>query len=455
MTLLLEDLLQATGGEPSQVQAREFAAPSIDSRTLAPGDLFFALRAARDGHEFLGAAAQAGAGGVVVERGRQVPPGLTVVAVDDPRRALGEYGRFVRRKVAPRVVAVTGSAGKTTTKELIAAALGEGALKTEGNLNNDLGVPLTLLRLAPGHGFAVVEMGMSARGEIAHLAQLAEPEVGLVTLVAPAHLETLGSIEEIARAKGELLRALPEGGGTAIFPDDDERLAAEAAGCSRRLTFGETPRADVCLVEAVPQGAEGSDVTLALPGGTVRFRLALVGRHNARNAAAAAAAALAVGLSPQEIAAGLARARPARNRSELVEVGGRRVLADLYNANPASTIAALDTILATRQDRRAVAILGDMLELGPEAARLHRQVGEHAARGGIDGLVGVGKLGREIVRGALDAGFDRDRIFMSDARVAAAVRAIEWTEPGDWILIKGSRGMHMEDVLTALREELE
>jgi len=449
MTLHLEDLLAATGGEAVQTKTSEFVGASIDSRSIRKGELFFALKAARDGHEFLADAQKRGAAGAVIERGRRAPAGVTVVAVADTRKALGAYGQFIRRKVNPKVVGVTGSAGKTTTKDLCAAALGEGTLKTEGNLNNDLGVPLTLLRLG-AEKFAVVEMGMSARGEIAYLAELAEPDVGVVTLIAPAHLEKLGSIEEIAKAKGELFHGLKPDG-VAILPDDDDRLAAEASGCKRRVTFGEGDRADVRVVTATPQG----DVTLSLGGDRIEFKLPLVGRHNARNAAAAAAVAWVLGRPASEIARGLAQTKPTKNRSEVTQVGGRNVIADLYNANPTSTKAAIDAVVGLKGSARAFAILGDMLELGPESPELHHDVGAHAVARGVDGLIGVGKLGREIVRGALDAGMARELVFISDEKYAAAVRAVEWTQPGDWIVIKGSRGMKMEDVLAALREELE
>jgi UDP-N-acetylmuramoyl-tripeptide--D-alanyl-D-alanine ligase len=449
MTLHLQDLLAATGGEALQTKASEFAGASIDSRSIQKGELFFALKAARDGHEFLPDAIKRGAGGVVIERGRRAPAGVTAVAVDDTRKALGAYGQFIRRKVNPKIVGVTGSAGKTTTKDLCAAALGAGTLKTEGNLNNDLGVPLTLLRLG-AEKFAVVEMGMSARGEIAYLAELAEPDVGVVTLIAPAHLEKLGSIEEIAKAKGELFHGLKPDG-VAILPDDDARLAAEAKDCKRRVTFGETERADARVVTATPQG----DVTLSLGGERIEFKLPLVGRHNARNAAAAAAVAWVLGRPAGEIARGLAQTKPTKNRSEVTQVGGRNVIADLYNANPTSTKAAIDAVVGLKGSARAFAILGDMLELGPESPQLHRDVGAHVVARGVDGLIGVGKLGREFVRGALDAGMAREFVFMSDEKYAAAVRAVEWTQPGDWIVIKGSRGMKMEDVLAALREELE
>ena len=448
MTLRLDDLLAATGGDAVQTNARDFSGASIDSRTIQKGALFFALRAARDGHEFLGDAADAGAGGVVIERGRQAPAGLTAVAVDDPRKALGAYGQFIRRKVNPKIIGVTGSAGKTTTKDLCAAALGEGTLKTEGNLNNDLGVPLTLLRLA-NEKFAVVEMGMSARGEIAYLAALAEPDVGLVTLVAPAHLEKLGSIDEIAKAKGELFHGLKPDG-VAILPDDDDRLAHEAKDCKRRVLFGETDRADVRVVTSTPQG----DVTLSLGADRIEFKLPLVGRHNARNSAAAAAVAWVLGRKPADIARGLEHAKPTKNRSEVMQVGGRNVIADLYNANPTSTKAAIDTVVGLRGKARAFAILGDMLELGPESAQLHRDVGAHVHALGVDGLICVGAMGREIAAGAIAAGMKREQVFTADQKTAAAECAAEWTQAGDWIVIKGSRGMKMEDVLAALREEL-
>jgi UDP-N-acetylmuramoyl-tripeptide--D-alanyl-D-alanine ligase len=433
--------------------AHEFTSASIDSRTLSPGALFFALRAERDGHAFLSAAVRAGATGVVLERAEEAPAGVTAIAVKDTRAALSRFGHFLRKKHQPRVVAVTGSSGKTTTKELIAAALGDATLKTEGNLNNDLGVPLTLLRLGPSHRFAVIEMGMSAPGEIAALAALAEPEVGVVTMIGPAHLASMGSIENIARAKGELFHGLAPDG-VAIFPADDARLAAEAGAASRRLTFGESERADVRLLEVKARGGEGSDVTLSLSGARIQFSLALPGAHNARNAAAAAAAAHVLGRSAADIAAGLALARAPKHRSELVEVAGRHVLADLYNANPASMAAALDTIASLREAHAAIAILGDMLELGEDAKRYHREIGEHAARLGLQGLVGVGLLGREIVAGARAAGMNPEYLFHTNEKYAAAVRATQWLKRGDFVLIKGSRGMRMEEVLEALQEEL-
>jgi UDP-N-acetylmuramoyl-tripeptide--D-alanyl-D-alanine ligase len=327
-------------------------------------------------------------------------------------------------------------------------------LATIGNLNNELGVPLTLLRLDGSQPYAVIEMGMSARGEIAYLTTLAEPEVGLVTQIAPAHLEQLGSIAAITRAKGELFHGLATGG-TAIYPDNDDGLAEEARAAAHRVTFGESERADVRLVQWESVGSAGADITLALGGQRHTLRLALVGRHNARNAAAAAAAALVLGRAPADIVAGLAKARPAKDRSEVVEVGGRKVLVDLYNANPTSTRAALDAVASLRGPARSIAVLGDMLELGPTGPELHRAVGAHAQRVGFDAVIGVGELGREIVAGARAAGMSEERaVTLTDKREAAALAAA-WAGRGDWIVIKGSRGIRMEQVLEALQEELD
>jgi len=304
-------------------------------------------------------------------------------------------------------------------------------------------------------------IGVGLMGEV-YAVRLLAAGFGVIGFdVDPARMKRLaqigaraGSLDEIARAKGELFAGLAPGG-VAVLPDDDERLAAQAAGAAHKLRFGESERAEVRLAACQPAGAAGSDVVIDLQGARISFRLPLPGRHNARNAAAAAAAAHALGRTPDQIAAGLAAARPAHHRSEIVPIGGRNVLADLYNANPSSERAALDTLVELRGEKRAVAILGDMLELGPDEVRLHCELGEYVAARGVDGLVGVGKLGREIVRGATDAGMPLDRVFITTEKMPAAVRAVEWTGPGDWLLVKGSRSMHMEDVLDALKDELE
>jgi UDP-N-acetylmuramoyl-tripeptide--D-alanyl-D-alanine ligase len=467
VAITLDEVTRATGGRALTPARGPFGGASIDSRSLTAGDLFFALPGARvDGHDFCAAALARGAGALVVTPARAAEfvaaarsAGAAVVAVDDVRRALADLARAHRRALTLPVVGVTGSNGKTTTKELLAAILeaavgAPAVLATTGNLNNDLGVPLTLLRLHAGHRFAIVEMGMSAPGEIAALCALAAPGVGVITGIAPAHLEHLGSLAAIAHAKGELFAGLPEGG-IAIYPDDQPLLAAEAARlpAAQRRCFGRGAEATVRIAAVEPRGAAGLALELVVGAVTIACDLPLPGPHNARNAAAAAAAALALGIEPAVIAAGLARGRTAAHRSTVVEVGGRHLIDDCYNANPSSTRAGLEMLVSLRPaGRAAVAVLGDMLELGPTSPQLHVDVGQAAAHLGLDHLVAVGELARGFLRGARQAGMDDGRL-VAVADPAAAARAVHArTAPGDWVLVKASRGMRLETVIEELRK---
>jgi UDP-N-acetylmuramoyl-tripeptide--D-alanyl-D-alanine ligase len=496
VTITLDEVTRATGGRALTPARGPFGGAAIDSRGLQRDDLFFALPGGRvDGHDFCAAALAAGAGALVVRRERApalvaaaAAAGAAVVAVADVRRALADLARAHRRSLAPPllngcggaspsapplldgcggaspsappllIVGVTGSNGKTTTKELLAAILEEAAgaaavLATSGNLNNDLGVPLTLLRLHAGHRFAVIEMGMSAPGEIAALAELAAPTVGVITGIAPAHLEHLGSLEAIARAKGELFAALPPTG-IAIYPDDQPLLEAEAARvpAPQRRRFGRGDDATVRIGAVTPRGAAGLALELAIGPVTITCDLPLPGPHNARNAAAAAAAAAALGIAPPVIAAGLARGRTAAHRSTVVEVAGRHVIDDCYNANPSSTRAGLEMLTSLRPPgRTAVAVLGDMLELGPGAPQLHLDVGQAAAHLGVDHLVAVGELARGFLRGARQAGMADRQLVAAPDPAAAAREVAARTKPGDWVLVKASRGMRLETVIEELR----
>ena len=356
-----------------------FTGVSIDGRNVPPGGLWFAIRGERfDGHQFANQAIECGPAGFVVERGRATEilalPGaenLAIIEVDDSIRALGALGRAWRLAMpALRVAGVAGSNGKTTTKEMLAAILeahaGEAAvLKTEGNFNNHIGLPLTLLRLNSSHRFAVLEMGMSALGELAYLATLGRPDVAVVVNIGAEHLLTLNDIETVARAEGEIFASLPPDG-VAVWPDDEQRIApyAEASRAARRICFGRTAGVGVRVLSAVVK-TDGTDIVLRLPDGAlVESHLGIVGLHNAGNAAAAAAVAHALGASPASIAAGLPMARAAKHRSSLGEIGGRHIIDDCYNASPPSMAAALDTVVDfARQVRekggksRAIAVL--------------------------------------------------------------------------------------------------
>ena len=426
-----------------------------DSRTVRRGDLFVALAGARfDGHRFVAEALRKGAVGALVRHGFKLPGTALLIEVGEPLRAFQDLARAHRRWFDMPVVAVSGSNGKTTTKDMIAAILAERfiTLKTKGNLNNHIGVPQTLLRLASRHEAAVIEMGISGLGEMARLCEIAEPTHGVLTNIGPTHLETLGDVRTVARAKGELLDALPADG-TAVLNADDvfyDELCARVRG--RVCSFGFSRRADVRALH-VETHSPSETVVRVLVRDRVRplsVSLAVAGAHNVANALAAVAAGLAVGVGEGAIRAGLARYRPADMRSEVRRWRGVTVLNDCYNANPASMQAALRWLAEAKGTGRAVAVLGDMLELGGEAAQAHRGIGAEAARLGTDYLLTVGALAAGIAEGALGEGMPADCVVVAKDHGAAAERLRGILRKGDVVLFKGSRDTRMERVLEAL-----
>lgn len=419
-----------------------FRGLSTDTRTVAAGELFVALHGPNfDAHAFLDAAHARGAAGALVER---VPAALPAIEVPDARAAMGRLAAHWRARYSVDTLAVTGSNGKTTVKEMIAAILARDApvLATRGNLNNDIGVPLTLARLDAGHRRLVVEMGANHAGEIAALAAMARPRIGVITLIAPAHLEGFGSIDAVARAKGELIAALPANGVAVVNADGGyQELWRELAAGRRLLRFGEHADADVRVLHQAQ--AEGARISLYTADGELDVPLRLAGRHNALNAAAAAAAALAAGVSLQCIADGLASARPVHGRLEILAAPGDvRVIDDTYNANPVSLRAALEVLAQFPPPRWLV--LGDMGELGADGAAFHREAGLAARALGIQGLFGMGQLARVAVQ-AFGAGGHH---FDTHAQVLRALN--DALDGGDSVLVKGSRTMEMERVVAAL-----
>ena len=458
-TFTLKEIAEATGGSMIGEPGALATGVSTDSRAVARGELFVALRGERfDGHDFVSAAAERGVGIFLVDETWQgahpLPLGSAAVVVPDTLKALGDLAAWHRRRFKITVVAITGSNGKTTTKEMLARILtqtGPG-LKTEGNLNNLIGLPLTLLRLSGRERWAVLELGMSEFGEIDRLAEIALPDLGIITNVFPAHLETLGSVEGVARAKGELfLRLQP--GGWAVYNVDDPLVAkSPTPAFVNRLTFG-LRGAEVSSASIKTLGKKGESFTLRFPNEETQVLLAAFGRHNVYNALAAAAAAHALGVSAELIRLGLEEFTPYDKRFQLEELSGVVLIDDSYNANPASMAAALETLREVREEGRAAAVLGDMLELGAGTEEAHRELGRLAA-GCVERLYLLGDLAGLVAEGALAAGFAPDALLLARDHDELSRELLDWVRPGDCVLVKGSRGMRMERVAQAMRAAL-
>jgi UDP-N-acetylmuramoyl-tripeptide--D-alanyl-D-alanine ligase len=451
-TLSLDTVLAATGGRLAAGRARPgFAGVSIDSRSLKPGELFVAVAGPRfDGHEFVAAAAARGAAAALIEREVAAPEGFPLLRVPDTTRALADLARHVRLAAGLPVLCVTGSTGKTTTKEIGAAllsALGP-VLKSEGNFNNQYGLPLSLLKLLPEHRSAALELGMSGAGELRRLSAIAQPDVAVITNVAAVHLEFFASVDEIAHAKAEILEGLRPGG-TAVLNGDDVRVWRIGERHPGRVVwFGRERDWDVTARDERPS-ADGTRFLLQVAGESLEVSLPLSGAHNVMNFLAAAAAAHALGVPPArlaELGRGLA---PAPHRGERLRLGeGVTLVDDCYNSNPAALEAAVAALQLVPGARR-VAFLGDMLELGPAAAELHRQAGERLA-GRLQLVVGVGKLASQLLAGALAAGLPAAALHHFEDAGAAAAAAGDLVRPGDAVLVKGSRGVRLEGVVEAL-----
>ncbi|MEX5218187.1 MAG: UDP-N-acetylmuramoyl-tripeptide--D-alanyl-D-alanine ligase [Nitrospira sp.] len=463
----IEEILEVLSGKlisgrPAPSLKRKVRRVVSDSRLVRTGDLFVAFAGDRfDGHAFVETVLAKGAAGVIVQEDYQLPSlpkkrmgEPVLIGVKDTLVAYQQLAAHHRSRFAIPVVAITGSNGKTTTKEMVAAVLARRwrTLKTEGNLNNRIGVPHTLFLLTPRHEAAVIEMGVDQEGQTTRLCEIARPTVGIITNIGPDHLEFFGSMEGSAQAKAELLDKLPLDGAVVLNADDQyfDYLAARAQ--CRVVSFGLSPKADVRAALSRDGNNDGATFGLILPGRArpITIRLKTHGHHNIQNALAAAAVGYVLGVPGAAIAEGLGRFRPAAMRSQILRCHGLRVINDCYNANPASMQAAIRLLAQLGSGKRTIAVLGDMLELGSDAKQLHRTVGVLLAEQGVTQLISCGVLGRELAQGARSAGMAADRIIEVPDAAAAGDTLKAMVRQGDVVLVKASRGMRMEQVVEAL-----
>jgi UDP-N-acetylmuramoyl-tripeptide--D-alanyl-D-alanine ligase len=425
---------------------------SIDSRTLNPGDLFIAISGERfDGHDYVQAALEKGAVGAIIEAGKKVDGDpLRLLQVEDSLKALQLLGAAARRLWGKPLLAVTGSAGKTTTKEILAHILSTRfrVMKSSGNLNNHIGLPLQLLKLEAEHDLGVVEMGMNHAGEIRALGELAHHDLAVVTTVAPVHLEFFGSLAEIARAKYEIIETLHPGGVAVLNADDDYVCQFGRDFKGKVVTFGIKRSADVTARKVQINGAEGSTFELVVGSVGEPVTFPLVGEHNIYNALAAAAAAMERGISPSQAAAALSSIAPPDKRGQVLHLNGATIINDCYNSNPRALEAMIDTLASMKAERR-ILVVGEMLELGTTAEALHRQCGKHAADKKIDMVIGVRGMARAVAEAACGSGTQAQFVETPE-------QAGEWlarnVRPGDAVLLKASRGVKLELALTMLQE---
>jgi UDP-N-acetylmuramoyl-tripeptide--D-alanyl-D-alanine ligase len=449
---------------------REFSGVSIDTRTLIPGELFVAIRGERfDGADFAGAAIEAGAGGVVVERGRArglalekgvrpLAEAVVVIEVDDTVAALQALAQAVRRASGTKVVAITGSAGKTTTKEVTGEFLAARyrVVRNRGNFNNHIGLPLSLIELRQRPEIAVVELGMNHAGEISTLVRVAEPDVRVWTNVGEAHVGFFHSVDGIADAKAEIFDGATPATVLVANADDDRIAQRLPRFAGRVVTFGIDRQADVRATAVRSRGIDGTDAMVATPSGAFDLSTPLIGRGNLANVLAATAVAIEFDVPLSDVADRAGRLAPASRRGEVLRLANDvTVIDDSYNANPSATRRALDVLRDATDRSRRVAVLGEMLELGEHAVALHEDVGRDAARAGVDVLIAVGgEPARALAHAAIAAGMPRAKVIYVATSDEAADVAAALVQHGDLLLVKGSRGVRTDRVVDRLKAEL-
>lgn len=458
----LNEILKTTAGALiSGIPETVFDGISTDSRLIKKGNLFVALKGDNfDGHDFLKAALKEGAAGILAQDEEKISrlhadKRFAVIKVADTLFALGELAHEWRKRFFIPVIGLTGSSGKTTTKEMIAAIIGRkrNILKTEGNLNNLIGLPQTIFRLTGEHELMILEMGTNTRGEIKRLTQIAAPDIGLITNIGPAHLAGFGSVDVVREEKGDLFLHMPSSGVAVINLDDKAVAAVSEKWMGRKVTFSMSPNADVTVKDIEKNGARGMSFKLVVDGDEQKVEIKIVGLHHVYNAMAAAAVAYAAGMDLRTTAEGLSAFRPFCGRMETRKLrNGAFLLDDSYNANPASVREALMTLKDLKMNHNAYVFLGDMLELGSQADEMHRKIGMLMATIGVNALFLQGDFSEVTAAGAIEGGMAGDNIFFISDDEKGVDYLKKHLKKGDWILVKGSRRMKMEKIAAQIIE---
>ncbi len=456
--MTLKNIARACGGKLfGGREDLEIAGAVMDSRQIEKDFLFFAIQGERvDGHRFIPRVMEKGAACAVCEKLPETEEtgkyAGSYILVEDVKKAMQDIAAFYRSGLDIPVVGITGSVGKTSTKEFIAAVLEQKykVLKTQGNYNNEIGVPLTLLRIREEHEAAVVEMGINHFGEMHRLSRMAAPDIVVMTNIGDCHLEALGSREGILKAKSEIFDFMKENGTIILNGDDDMLSTIKEVHSHKPVTFGKNKNNLCYATDIRSMGLLGSSAVIHLPSGSFQVRIPLPGEHMVYNALAAAAAGEALGLSAEEIAAGISAVKPTAGRSNLIKCGDKVVIDDCYNANPVSMCAALD--LLAQADTRKTAVLGDMFELGENAEKLHGDVGRYAAELGLDVIICVGELSAEMAGDAKAANTGKSEIRYYPAKEDLLRELKDIIKPGDTVLVKASHGMGFAEIVEKLKQ---
>jgi len=459
----IEQVIKAVGGILISGAAQNTVSGiSTDSRLVERGNLFIALQGENfDGHDFVRNVVEKGATSVLISNTsipdlEKLDKAVSVIKVSDTLQALGDLAHNYRQRFSLPVIAITGSSGKTTTKEMMATIIGsqKNVLKTEGNLNNLIGLPQTIFRLRAEHELAILEMGTNTRGEIKRLTRIAAPSIGLITNIGPAHLEGFGSVDVVAREKSDLFLNMPQAG-IAVSNLDDEAVKIIAEKWNgRRVNFSMSPNADVTVSDIEKNGARGMRFNLIINGISQKVEMKIAGVHHVYNAMAAAACAWTAGIDPEIIAKGLSAFLPVGGRMEMIKLqNGAYIIDDSYNANPASVREALMALKDLKSNHGGYVFLGDMLELGDAAFEMHRRIGTLLGTIGVNAVFLQGEYSAVIAAAAMEGGMSQENIFIMSDSKESMVYLKKYLKKGDWVLVKGSRRMRMETIVAQICAE--